>query len=128
LYFILKRIRPNDYILTRACLVYSAYRAGSQGDHEHEGQRKARGRHLHLARSGISGQAIQVRGYNLYITGISTLLQVVLMRRNQNEKVLESALDSIHEAEDLIRVKNQGQAGARLLASVRDTLGKMVGR
>ena len=73
-----------------------------------------------------SMQVFEVRGYNLYITGISTLLQVVLIRRSQNEKVLESALDSIHEAEDLIRVKNQGQAGARLLASVRDTLGKMV--
>ena len=73
-----------------------------------------------------SMQVFEVRGYNLYITWISTLLQVVLIRRSQNEKVLESALDSIHEAEDLIRVKNQGQAGARLLASVRDTLGKMV--
>lgn len=75
-----------------------------------------------------SMHVFEVRGYNLYITGISTLLQVVLMRRNQNEKVLESALDTINEAEDLIRVKNQGQAGIRLLSSVRDTLGKMVGK
>ncbi|MDA1274133.1 MAG: hypothetical protein O2960_08780 [Verrucomicrobia bacterium] len=75
-----------------------------------------------------SMHTFEVRGYNLYITGISTLLQVVLMRRNQNEKVLESALETINEAEDLIRVKDQGQAGVRLLASVRDTLGKMVGK
>lgn len=75
-----------------------------------------------------SMHVFEVRGYNLYITGISTLLQVVLMRRNQNEKVLEAALESIHEAEDLIRVKNQGPAGIKLLGSVRETLSRMVGK
>ena len=70
----------------------------------------------------------EVRGYSLYITGVSTLLQVVLMRRNANEKVLEAALKSVEEAEDLIRVKNQHQPGAQLLGSVRDTLAKMIGR
>ena len=75
-----------------------------------------------------SMHVFEVRGYNLYITGISTLLQVVLMRRNQNEKVLEAALESINEAEDLIRVKNQTPAGVKLLGSVRDTLARMVGK
>jgi hypothetical protein len=75
-----------------------------------------------------SMHVFEVRGYNLYITGISTLLQVVLMRRNQNEKVLEAALESINEAEDLIRAKNQPQAGVKLLGSVRETLAKMVGK
>lgn len=75
-----------------------------------------------------SMHVFEVRGYNLYITGISTLLQVVLMRRNQNEKVLEAALESINEAEDLIRVKNQAPAGIKLLGSVRETLSRMVGK
>jgi hypothetical protein len=70
----------------------------------------------------------EVRGYNLYITGISTLLQVVLMRRSQNEKVLESALDTIMEAEELIRSKNQTQGGVKLLGTVRDILRKMTGK
>lgn len=70
----------------------------------------------------------EVRGYNLYITGISTLLQVVLMRRSQNEKVFEAALQTINEAEDLIRVKNQSQQGVKLLTTVRETLGRIVGR
>jgi hypothetical protein len=73
-------------------------------------------------------QVFEMRGYNLYITGISTLLQVVLMRRSQNEKVFETALQTIQEAEDLIRVKNQTQQGVQLLASVRETLGRLVGR
>lgn len=70
----------------------------------------------------------EVRGYNLYITGISTLLQVVLMRRSQNEKVFEAALQTINEAEDLIRVKNQTPQGVKLLTNVRETLGRLVGR
>lgn len=75
-----------------------------------------------------SMHVFEVRGYNLYITGISTLLQVVLTRRNQNEKVLEAALDSINEAEDLIRLKNQTQSGVKLLSSVRETLAKVAGK
>lgn len=75
-----------------------------------------------------SMHVFEVRGYNLYITGISTLLQVVLMRRNQNEKVLENALETIEQAEELIRGKNQTQAGVKMLGTVRETLGKMVGR
>ena len=75
-----------------------------------------------------SMHVFEVRGYNLYITGISTLLQVVLMRRNANEKVPEAALKTIEEAEDLIRVKNQHQPGVKLIASVRDTLARMIGK
>lgn len=75
-----------------------------------------------------SMHVFEVRGYNLYITGISTLLQVVLMRRNQNEKVLENALETIEQAEELIRGKNQTQAGVKMLGTVRETLGKMVGK
>ncbi len=70
----------------------------------------------------------EVRGYNLYITGISTLLQVVLMRRSQNEKVLESALDTIMEAEELIRARNQAQGGVKLLGTVREILRKLTGK
>ena len=71
---------------------------------------------------------LEVRGHSLYITGLSTLLQTVLMKGDQNEKLLENALQSINDAEDLIRVKNQTQAGLQLLGSVRDTLGKLAGR
>jgi ATPase subunit of ABC transporter with duplicated ATPase domains len=75
-----------------------------------------------------SMHVFEVRGYNLYITGISTLLQVVLMRRNQNEKMLENALETIEQAEELIRAKSQTQAGVKMLGAVRETLGKMIGK
>jgi ATPase subunit of ABC transporter with duplicated ATPase domains len=75
-----------------------------------------------------SMHVFEVRGYNLYITGISTLLQVVLMRRNQNEKMLENALETIEQAEELIRAKNQTQSGVKMLGAVREALGKMIGK
>jgi hypothetical protein len=73
-------------------------------------------------------QVMEIRGNNLYITGLSTLLQVVLLRSNQDEKGIESALASINEAEDLIRVKNQPKAGAKLLQVAVDTLKRVIGK
>ena len=73
-------------------------------------------------------QAFEVRGYSLYITGVSTLLQVVLTRQNVNVKVFEAALKSIEEAQEMIQVQNLHQPGMRLMASVRDTLAKMIGK
>jgi len=70
----------------------------------------------------------EVRGYNLYITGISTLLQVILMRRSQNEKVLENALDTIMKAQELIRSKKETQSGVKLVETVRDILRKLTGK
>ncbi|MBI4664584.1 MAG: hypothetical protein HY735_37810 [Verrucomicrobia bacterium] len=70
----------------------------------------------------------EVRGYQLYITGISTLLQVVFMRRTKNEKMFEEAADCISQAEDLIRVHNRYRDGMQLLGEVRGTLSKLVGR
>ena len=72
-------------------------------------------------------QVVEVRGYTLYLTGVSTLLQTVLMRRNANVKVLEAALKTIEEAEEMIRVQNLHQPGMKMMASVRDTLAKMIG-
>ena len=70
----------------------------------------------------------EVRGYQLYITGISTLLQVVFMRRTKNEKMFEEAVETINQAEDFIRGKNQFREGMQLLGVVRDALGKLVGK
>lgn len=70
----------------------------------------------------------EVRGYHLYITGISTLLQVVFMRRTRNEKMFEEAADSITQAEDLLRVQNKYREGMQLLAVVRESLAKVAGK
>lgn len=70
----------------------------------------------------------EVRGYQLYITGISTLLQVVFMRRTKNEKMFEEAVETINQAEDLFRVQNKYREGMHLLGTVRESLGRLVGK
>ena len=70
----------------------------------------------------------EVRGYQLYITGISTLLQVVFMRRTKNEKMFEEAAEAINQAEDLFRVQDKFREGMQLLGTVRESLGKLVGK
>ena len=72
-------------------------------------------------------QVVEVRGYTLYLTGVSTLMQTALMRQNVNVKVFEAALKTIEEAEEMIRVQNLHQPGMKMIASVRDTLAKMIG-
>lgn len=70
----------------------------------------------------------EVRGYQLYITGISTLLQVVFMRRTKNEKMFEEAVETITQAEDLLRAHNKFREGMHLLGTVRESLGRLVGK
>ena len=61
-------------------------------------------------------QVVEVRGYTLYVTGVSTLLQTVLMREHANVKVLEMALKSVEEAQEMIQVQNLHQPGMKLMA------------
>lgn len=70
----------------------------------------------------------EVRGYQLFITGISTLLQMVFMRRTRHEKLFEETVETITQAEDLIRVQNKFREGMQLLGAVRETLNKIAGR
>ncbi len=70
----------------------------------------------------------EVRGYQLYITGISTLLQVVFMRRTKNEKMFEEAAEAIRRAEDLVRVNNQIREGMHVLGTIRESLSKLAGK
>lgn len=69
---------------------------------------------------------LEIRGNSLYITGLSTLLQAVLMSADQSGKKVEAVLEVLSQAEDLIRIDNQPRAGAQLLGSVRQTLERMV--
>ena len=70
----------------------------------------------------------EVRGYQLYITGISTLLQAVFMRRTKNEQMFQEAVETVTQAEDLMRVHNKVREGMHLLSTVRESLGRLVGK
>lgn len=71
-------------------------------------------------------QVLELRGNNVYITGLSTLLQLILARRTQHERIVESVLARINQVEDMIQSKEQAASAVRVLGSVKDTLLKMV--
>jgi hypothetical protein len=71
---------------------------------------------------------LEVRGHSLFITGLSTLLQSVLMSADNSAKKFDTMLETLNRAEDLIRVQHQVRAGAQLLGTVRHTLEHMVPR
>jgi hypothetical protein len=75
----------------------------------------------------ISLQAFEVRGNNLYITGLSTLLQLVLVRGGQEEQRIQSMLDALSNAEELVRVNNQPVRAAERVRAVRESLAHMCG-
>jgi hypothetical protein len=70
---------------------------------------------------------LEVRGNSLYVTGLSTLLQSVLMNADQSGRRLDGIVDSLSQAEDQVRVHHQPRAAAQILASVRQVLTRMAG-
>lgn len=72
-------------------------------------------------------EVLEVKGEKLFITGASTLMQLVLMKKNRNEKVVEAVLGTLAQAEDLIGNPLNREKGLALLGSVKQTLQKLIG-
>jgi hypothetical protein len=71
---------------------------------------------------------LEIRGHSLYITALSTLLQAVLMKTSQSEEKFGSVQDALAQVEDLVRVQHQPRAAAQMIASVRQTLLRMIAK
>jgi hypothetical protein len=50
------------------------------------------------------------------------------MRRTKNEQMFAEAVETITQAEDLMRVHNKVREGMHLLTTVRESLGRLVGK
>lgn len=75
-----------------------------------------------------SMQVLEMKNNNLYITGASMLLQSVLLKRDSNQKVIESILEVLYQVEDLILVKHQTEAGLKLLTNAKATMRRLAGK
>jgi hypothetical protein len=75
-----------------------------------------------------SFQVLELRGNSLFLTGLSTLLQSVLMSSDQRGRRMEAALEIVTHAEDQVRVQSQPRAAAQTLAEARKLLEKVLGR
>lgn len=72
-------------------------------------------------------EVLELKGQNLYVTGATMLMQSALMTAGKSETVIESVVDAIRQAEDLIKDDQQKDSGLRLLGTVKATLRKLVG-
>jgi hypothetical protein len=72
--------------------------------------------------------ALEIRGNSLFLTGLSTLLQSVLMNADQSGRRLDAMIGALDQAEDQARVHHQPREAARTVAGVRNTLQRMTGK
>jgi hypothetical protein len=73
-------------------------------------------------------ETFELKAEKVFLTGASILMQSALMKRSKNEKVIESVIDAIQQAEDLIMSKQEQENGLKLLGAVKGTLNKLAGK
>ncbi len=73
-------------------------------------------------------QALEIKNDKLFVTGASMLMQLALLRRNVNEKVLGAVVESIRQAEELLNNPLHRDRGLTMLGTVKTTLKRLVPR
>ena len=73
-------------------------------------------------------EALEMKGKNLYVTGASMLMQLVLTNKSRNEKVLETIVSTLAESEDAISTKHRPDDGLRLLEIAKASLARLAGK
>ncbi|MDQ1256607.1 MAG: hypothetical protein QG656_1205 [Candidatus Hydrogenedentes bacterium] len=71
-------------------------------------------------------QALEIKNDRLFVTGASMLMQLALLRKNKNEKVLGVVVDNLRQAEELITNPMSRDRGFTLLSTVKGTLKRLI--
>lgn len=71
-------------------------------------------------------EVMEMKGKSLFITGASMLMQTAFMKRNSNEKVIDTVVNTLQQIEDLVR--RDRERGLQMLQSVKQTLGRLAGK
>ena len=71
-------------------------------------------------------QSLEVKNGKLFVTGASMLMQLALVKRNRNEKVLGAIVENIRQVEDLVNNPIDRDKGLALLETVKLTLRRLV--
>ena len=71
-------------------------------------------------------QALEIKNDKLFITGASMLMQLALMKRNKNEKVLGAVVENLRHAEEYINNPLRREQGLTLLGTVKASLKRLV--
>lgn len=67
-------------------------------------------------------ETLELRNKKLYVTGASLLLQMVLMKRKRNGKLLESVVSAMEQSVDFLKNPLNQEKGFTLLRSVKQSL------
>jgi hypothetical protein len=73
-------------------------------------------------------QTMEIKDNKLLLTGASTLMQLVLMGKTRNERVLGAVVENIRQAEEMINNPATRSRGLTLLATVKATLKSLMPR
>ena len=71
-------------------------------------------------------QAVEIKNGKLFVTGASMLMQLALVKRNRNEKILGALVENMRQAEDLLNNPINKDKGLALLDTVKATLKRLV--
>lgn len=71
-------------------------------------------------------QALEIKNDKLFITGASMLMQLALVKRNKNEKVLGAVVENLRQAEEMINNPLRREQGLSLLGTVKSSLKRLV--
>lgn len=71
-------------------------------------------------------QALEIKNDKLFITGASMLMQLALVKRNKNEKVLGAVVENLRQAEELLNNPLRREQGLTLLGTVKSSLKRLV--
>ncbi len=71
-------------------------------------------------------QALEIKNGKIFVTGASMLMQMALVKRNLNEKVLSAVVDNLRQTEELLNDPKQRDHGLTLLQTVKAALKKLV--
>jgi hypothetical protein len=72
--------------------------------------------------------AFELRGRTLYITGLSVLLQTVLMGRKSKEKNWQLLMEQLAEAETILRDERYIRHAVDIVRTVRENAERLLGR
>ena len=71
-------------------------------------------------------QALEIKNDKLFITGASMLMQLALVKRNKNEKVLGAVVENLRQAEELLNNPLRREQGLTLLGTVKSSLKRLI--
>ena len=74
-----------------------------------------------------SMQVFELKGHDIFVSGLSVLMQAALMRTERNERVISVILESMLQVQNLVANGEDVASGLKLLSGIKQSLKKLAG-